>query len=77
MSRYYFDIHNGDGSTRDHEGIELLSKVDASREAMRILTAIAADEIRETDLVSIVITVRDGDDVVYLANARIQGQWFD
>lgn len=76
MSRYYFDIHNGDGSTRDCEGLDLPSKTDASREAMRILTAIAADEIRETHLVSVVITVRDGEDVVYLANARIQGQWF-
>jgi hypothetical protein len=37
MTRYYFDLHNGDDPTRDQHGIDLQSSKNIPRELARIL----------------------------------------
>ncbi len=61
MARYYFDVTNGDGLERDDEGQELRSLDDVQREAGKILSDIAKDEIPVSRSVSIKVVVRTGD----------------
>ena len=43
MSRYYFDIRDGEDFTKDDEGIELLGIADAQLEAAAALAQICRD----------------------------------
>ena len=57
--RFYFDLHNGDGPTRDDEGVDLASRDIGSQEISRILLDVARDEIPAGDRLVISLTVRD------------------
>ncbi|MGH6860208.1 MAG: DUF6894 family protein [Phyllobacterium sp.] len=59
MSRYYFDLDNGDGQTVDQEGLELPSLERASKEASRIVGDLARDEIAEVEQGTICLTIRN------------------
>jgi hypothetical protein len=59
MSRYFFDLHNGGGPTRDEEGVELNSRDDIARVIRRILLDVATDELTELQRGMISVTVRD------------------
>ncbi|MDQ0995493.1 hypothetical protein QFZ34_000670 [Phyllobacterium ifriqiyense] len=61
MSRYYFDLDNGDGRTRDDEGVELPDNAGAIKEASRIVTDLARDELVECGNGRIWLTIRKSD----------------
>ena len=49
MPRYFFDIHDGDHFTPDHEGVELESIEAAKDEAKKALPDIVKDEMPDGD----------------------------
>ncbi|WP_117196186.1 DUF6894 family protein [Rhizobium terrae] len=49
MSRYFFDLHNGDGEVADENGVILNSEADVPHEVARILTGIAMEEFTHED----------------------------
>jgi hypothetical protein len=59
MSRYYFDLHNGDGPLRDDFGTEISSREEIPREVAKILLEVARDELPTSDRAMISVTVRD------------------
>lgn len=59
MPRYFFDLQNGDGLTEDHEGQELVSRAELSREITKILLDVAQEDLRGEDHATIGLTVRD------------------
>lgn len=59
MPRYFFDIHNGNGPSRDEHGLVLSSPDRIMRETSRILLDIARDELPGQDGGEITIFVRD------------------
>lgn len=63
MARYYFDVTNGNGLERDDDGQELQSLDQVRREAGRILSDIAKDEIPVSRNVSVKVAVRNVDGV--------------
>ena len=58
MTRYYFDLINGDGPVADEQGVELASREAITREVSRILADIARDELPEGQG-EVTINVRD------------------
>ena len=61
-TRYFFDIHNGDGQMTDDVGMLLPSKADLPKEVARIMSDIARDELPYDEHRGIVtVKVRDGD----------------
>ncbi|MDP9836750.1 hypothetical protein J2T09_001495 [Neorhizobium huautlense] len=59
MPRYFFDIHNGDGPSRDEHGMELASDRKIMQEMSRIALDIARDELPGQERGEISIFVRD------------------
>ncbi|MGF9564021.1 hypothetical protein [Neorhizobium sp. JUb45] len=59
MPRYFFDIHNGNGPSRDDHGMELPSQKRIMHEMSRILLDIARDELPGQERGDISIFVRD------------------
>ncbi|MGF6178652.1 hypothetical protein ABIE33_006972 [Ensifer sp. 4252] len=45
MTRYFFDLRNGDGQTLDEQGLELPSRDAVMQEVTRILVDVARDEL--------------------------------
>ncbi|MCO6052340.1 hypothetical protein NGM99_21355 [Mesorhizobium sp. RP14(2022)] len=45
MQRYYFDIHSDRHSQLDETGTEFSSMAEVRKEAMRVLPALAAEEV--------------------------------
>jgi hypothetical protein len=66
--RYYFDLRDDKGKTRDELGTELRDLAGARQEARRILTGLAADEPFD-DRLRLSLQVRDeaGHEVYALA----------
>jgi hypothetical protein len=61
-TRYFFDLHNGDGHVLDEEGTLIASEAGILREVARILTDIARDEFAAKDQQGIItIKVRDAE----------------
>ncbi|MBY5339923.1 hypothetical protein ACCS54_08125 [Rhizobium johnstonii] len=78
MARYYFDLHNGEGPTRDEHGTELRSREDIPKELTRILLDVARDELPVGDRMIIAITVRDeSGDPVTVASLIFNNEWLD
>jgi hypothetical protein len=78
MGRYFFDLQNGDGPVRDHDGMELDSRADITREVGRILLDIARDEIPEQPRGAASVVVRDADGkAVSVANLTFSNLWLD
>ena len=65
MPRYFFDIHDG-AEIRDEIGREIEHPALVRREALRVATALAAEEGEDESACSLVLTVRDeaGGDVL-------------
>lgn len=59
MPTYFFDIHNGNGPSRDEHGTELSSDRKIMHEMSRILLDIARDELPGQERGEISIFVRD------------------
>jgi hypothetical protein len=59
MSRFYFDVHDGETWTRDSTGVELESSHAAQQEAVRTLPAVAKDALPDGTQRDFVIEVRD------------------
>ncbi|CAN7479965.1 MULTISPECIES: DUF6894 family protein [Rhizobium] len=78
MPRYYFDLHNEEGPTRDEHGTELKSREDIPKELTRILLDVARDELPAGDRMTIAITVRDeSGDPVTVASLIFNNEWLD
>jgi hypothetical protein len=59
MPRYFFDTHDGDHFTPDHDGVELESIEAAKDEAKKTLPDIVNDELLDGDRRDFVVVVRD------------------
>jgi hypothetical protein len=59
MPKYFFDIENGHGPSRDEDGLVLASEAQIMRETSRILLDIARNELPGQDNGEISIRVRD------------------
>ena len=78
MSRYYFDLHNGDGPLRDEIGLDLPSRDRVAAEASRILSDIARDEIPTHERGVISVKVRDADgQPIILTSLSFSIEWLD
>ncbi len=58
MSRFYFDVEDGDNFTRDEEGLELPGVKAAEDEAAKTLPGIISDSLPNGDR-RVMMTVRD------------------
>jgi hypothetical protein len=76
MTRYYFDLHNGDGPTRDEHGIDLQSSKNIPGELARILLDVAKDELTDGDHAVISVTVRDeSGSPISVASLTFTNEW--
>lgn len=77
MARYYFDIHDGFGLTRDSVGSDCESPDAVKEEAMHILPAIARDTIpKYGDHQFFTVFVRNDNNItVYTAAMTFAGLW--
>jgi hypothetical protein len=62
MPRYYFDVHDKEGTFHDDVGLELPSMDAAIAEARRALADMTKDMVVDPDADGIHITIHDGDD---------------
>jgi hypothetical protein len=67
MPRYFFDIFDAQGLTRDEEGIEFASMDDAVAEARRTLGGMVKDALLDGHENEIEIRIRDGQGPVVLS----------
>ncbi|WP_160003395.1 hypothetical protein [Rhizobium sp. 18055] len=78
MSRYYFDLHNGDGPLKDEHGTELSSRAGIPTEVAKILLEIARDELPTCDHATISVTVRDESGrPVSVSSLTFRNEWLD
>ncbi|WP_328518496.1 DUF6894 family protein [Pararhizobium qamdonense] len=78
MSRYFFDLHNGDGATRDEQGLELSTRASVTREVTRILLDVVQDEIGDQPNGAVSVVVRDDKGrAVSMANLTFSNSWFE
>lgn len=76
MSRYFFDLHNGDGPLSDDQGTECASLELVRNEAAKILLDVARDEMVAADTAVISITVRDADGLAILVSSiTLSNEW--
>jgi hypothetical protein len=59
VPRFYFDVWDGGGFTRDDEGLELASLEAAEHEARRTAAGIGHDRLPKGDTHEITVKVRD------------------
>ena len=62
MTRYYFDMQDGEGFFVDESGLDLPDMDAAIREARRALADMVRDTLRETSRGALHISIRDGAD---------------
>ncbi|WP_457584490.1 DUF6894 family protein [Ensifer canadensis] len=78
MTRYFFDLNNGDGQTLDEQGLELGSRDAVMQEVTRILVDVARDELPEGIGTEICVSVRtDIGETVSVATLTFRNQWLD
>jgi hypothetical protein len=78
MTRYYLDLHNSDGETRDEQGVELGSRDAVLQEVTRILMDVARDELPDRNRTDISVFVRtDIGKTVSVATLTFRNQWLD
>jgi len=76
MQRYFFDLQNGDGFTKDDEGRELPSRKAINLEIAKILLDVAQDEMGSIDHMNVTVTVRDdAGKTVSLASLTMNNIW--
>lgn len=78
MTRYFFDLDNGDGQTLDEQGVELASRDAVMHEVTRILVDIARDELPDGVGTKISVSVRtDIGEPVSVSTLTFQNRWLD
>jgi hypothetical protein len=78
MPRYYFDIDDGEGLTRDEEGILCRRREDLRRVATHLLPGIARDAPPNKDSCVLTVKVRDkSGDYVFQATLSLTAEWLD
>ncbi len=78
MRRYYFDLHNGDGPTRDETGVQLASRQSVALEVSRILLEVARDELPYQARAIVSITVRDDSGrTISVASLTFNNEWLE
>ncbi len=78
MPRYFFDVIDGDRQTRDDEGLVLVDRESARREAIASLIDLARDELPDGDHRSFRIRVREGSTHYLLAaTLAVDADWID
>lgn len=77
MPRYFFDLSNGDGLTRDEMGMTLPTDRDRLlKEVSRILTDVAREELPEGPNGGISVSVRDEDgETILVGSLDFQTEW--
>ena len=77
MTRYYFDIHDGQALIRDTQGSECIDDDAVRQEAMGTLPVIARDVIpTDGDKQAFTVLVRDENNMtVYTATLTFAGLW--
>ena len=69
MTKYYFDLENGDGFLKDENGRELADIAAVHREVATIVLDIASDELNGADPFSAKVIVRDENNQVRFRGA--------
>ncbi|WP_312366187.1 DUF6894 family protein [Ensifer sp.] len=78
MTRYFFDLQNGDGQTLDEQGMELASREAVMQEVTRILVDIARDELPDGIGTKISVSVRtDIGEPVSVSTLTFQNLWLE
>lgn len=78
MSRYYFDLHNGDGPTTDEEGVDLPSRESVTQQVTRILVDVARDEMSREERSVISVKVRnENGKVISVASLTFNNEWLE
>ncbi len=78
MTRYFFDLQNGDGQTLDEQGMELASREAVMQEVTRILVDIARDELPDGIGTKISVSVRtDIGEPVSVSTLTFQNRWLE
>ncbi len=78
MTRYFFDLMNGDGQTRDDLGLELHSREAVMQEITRILVDVARDELPEGYGTEISVSVRSEEGKpISVASLTFRNRWLD
>ena len=62
MPRYYFDVHDGEGTFIDDVGVELPDMDTAVREGRKTLGDMVRDALREEQGSDLSLLIRDGAD---------------
>ncbi|MDX3929970.1 MAG: hypothetical protein QHC90_29795 [Shinella sp.] len=76
MARYYFDLDDEDGVTRDDTGIELPDREVVPIEVARILSDVSRDELPKKPNGSMTVYVRDENGfVIYTGSLRSESGW--
>ena len=77
MPLYYFDVHDGDQSSHDDEGVHLADLAAARVEAQRLLPDLVRHDVENNaDRKSYVVLVTDEDrQPVYSATLNFTGLW--
>ena len=78
MNRYFFDLHNGNGLTRDDEGVEIASRETIAQEVARILVDVAREELPAGNRTVISVTVRnEAGKTISTASLTFDSQWLE
>jgi hypothetical protein len=76
MARYFFDVVNGHGPTRDDHGCDLRHPKLVQSEVSRILTEIAKEEFGTMEAADVKINVRnEADEVVSSGRLSFTSGW--
>lgn len=76
MSRYYFDLHNGDGPLKDEHGTEIALRSSIPREVAKILLEVARDELPLCDRTTISVREENGQPVC-VSSLTFSNEWLD
>lgn len=78
MSRYFFELHNGDGLTRDLEGLELPTRETILNEISRVMLDVAREELPERETGAVCVIVRnEAGQVISVANLTFSNRWLE
>jgi hypothetical protein len=73
---YFFDIDDGDASTRDEEGLELPDEAAARVAGLACLGEIASEKIVQRDQLTMTLQIRRADrSILYEARLRLSGEF--
>ena len=78
MSRYFFDIDDGERSVMDIDGLEMPDRESVRHAAIDVLPDVARDELPDGDHRSFVCSVRnEAGKVIFRACLSLEAGWLD